>query len=68
MIVDGEKSVAKALVDIGPSCGDVLLQEALRHLSVDLVHLKQMEFFAKAFFVCVAQECAKIMCVVFSYI
>jgi hypothetical protein len=54
MIIDGKEFVAKALVDVRCGCGDVSLEEAVRFLSVDLMCLKRMEFFAKAFFARVA--------------
>jgi len=66
MIIDNEEFVAKALVDVGHGRGDVTLQEQVRLLSADLVHLKRMDFFAKSFFAHVAQEDAKITCVPFS--
>lgn len=68
MIIAGEEFVAKVLVDVGYGHGDVLLDEAVRLLLVDLVYLKQMEFFAKAFFAHVAQEGAEITCAIFSFL
>jgi hypothetical protein len=68
MIIGGEEFVAKALVDVGCGHGDVSLDEAVQLLSADLVCLKQMEFFAKAFFACVAQEGADITCAIFSFL
>ena len=50
MIIEGERFVAKKLVDIGKGRRSVPLPEAVRHLSADLVRLKGMEYFAKGFF------------------
>ena len=55
------------LVDIGHGHGNVSLQGATRLLSADLVRLKRMEFFAKAFFARVAQEGAEITCMLLFY-
>jgi len=65
MIIAGKEFVAKVLVDVGRGHGDVSSDEAVQLLSADLVHLKQMESFAKAFFACMAQEGAEITCVIF---
>ncbi|KAN0111405.1 hypothetical protein V8E52_008561 [Russula decolorans] len=42
--------VAKKLIDTGNGRGHVPLPEAVRFLSADLVRLKRMEYFSKAFF------------------
>jgi hypothetical protein len=68
MIIAGEEFVAKALVDVGRGHGDVSLDEAVRLLSADLVRLKWMEFFAKAFFARVAHEGAEITCAISSFL
>ena len=67
MIIGGEEFVAKALVDVGRGHGDVSLDEAVQFLSADLVHLKRMEFFAKAFFAHIAQEGAETTCAIFPF-
>lgn len=65
MIIAGEEFVAKALVDVGRGHGDVSLDEAVQFLSADLVRLKRMEYFSKAFVSRVAQEGAETTCVFF---
>lgn len=50
MIIEGDQFVAKKLIDTGNGRGHVSLPEAVRFLSADLVRLKRMEYFAKAFF------------------
>ena len=50
MLIKGEQFVAKKLVDMGNGRGPVPLPEAVRLLSADLVRMKWMEYFAKAFF------------------
>jgi hypothetical protein len=67
MIIAGEEFVAKALVDVGRGHGDVSLDESVRFLSADLVRLKRMEYFAKAFFARVAQEGAETTCIIFLF-
>ena len=65
MIINGEQFVAKKLVDTGNGRGHVPLPEAVRFLSADLVRLKRMEYFAKAFFTRGVQEGAELTCTVF---
>ncbi|KAN0109248.1 Protein kinase-like domain containing protein [Russula decolorans] len=50
IIIAGEQFVAKKLIDTGNGRGHVPLPEAVRFLSADLVRLKRMEYFSKAFF------------------
>jgi hypothetical protein len=65
MIIGGEEFVAKKLVDTGNGRGHVPLPEAVWLLSVNLVRLKRMVYFAKAFFICGEQEGAKLTCMFF---
>ena len=65
MIIKGEQFVAKKLVDTGNGRGHIPLPEAVRFLSADLVRLKRMEYFAKAFFTRGEQEGAELTCMVF---
>ena len=62
MIIKGEQFVAKKLVDTGNGQGHVPLPEAVLLLSVDLVQLRQMEYFAKVFFTWGEQEGAELTC------
>jgi hypothetical protein len=64
MIIEGKRFVAKKVVDIGNGCGNVPLPEAVWLLSADLVWLKQMDYFAKAFFVCGEREGAELTCTI----
>jgi hypothetical protein len=52
MIIGGEQFVAKKLVDVVNGHGNAPLLEAVWLLSADLVQLKWMDYFAKAFFAC----------------
>ena len=66
MIIKGKQFVAKKLVDTRNGRGCVSLPEAVRLLSADLVRLKRMEYFAKAFFARGEQEGADLTCAIFS--
>ena len=66
MIIKGEQFVAKKLVDTRNDCGCVPLPEAVWVLSADLVWLKWMEYFVKAFCAQGEQEGAELTCVIFS--
>ena len=68
MIIEGERFVAKKLVDIGKGRGSVPLPEAVRLLSADLVRLKRMEYFAKGFFARGEQEGAELTCTFFLFV
>ena len=61
MIIEGDQFVAKKLIDTGNGHGHVSLPEAVQFLSADLVRLKRMEYFAKAFFTWGEWEGAKLM-------
>jgi hypothetical protein len=65
MIIEGERFVAKKLVDTGNGRGHVPLPETVRLLSADLVRLKRMEYFTKAFFARGEQERAELTCAIF---
>jgi hypothetical protein len=65
MIIKGEQYVAKKLIDTGNGRGRVPLSEAVRFLSADLVRLKRMEYFTKAFFMRGEQEGAELTCTFF---
>jgi hypothetical protein len=67
MIIEGKQFVAKKLVDVGNGCGNVSSLEAVWLLSADLVQLKWMDYFAKAFFACGEQEGAKLTCTIFLF-
>ena len=64
MIIEGKQFVAKKLVDVENGHGNVPLPEAVWLLSADLVQLKQMDYFAKAFFACSEQEGAESTCTI----
>ena len=64
MIIEGEQFVAKKPVDTGNGHGCVPLPEAVRLLSADLVQLKRMEYFAKAFFTRGEREGAELTCMI----
>ena len=51
MIIDDKEYVAKELVDIGTGRGDLTLEEAAIFLTADLIRLKRMAYFARAFFI-----------------
>ena len=61
MIIEGDQFVAKKLVNTGNGRGHVSLPEAVQFLSADLIRLKRMEYFAKAFFTWGGQEGAELM-------
>lgn len=65
MIIEGEQFVAKKLVDTGKGRGHVPLPDAVRFLSADLIRLKRMDFFAKAFFTRGEQDGAELTCMIF---
>ena len=68
MIIEGEWFVAKKVVDIGNGHGNVPLPEAVWLLSADLVWLKWMDYFAKAFFAHSEQEGAELTCMISLFI
>jgi len=49
MVIGGQEYVAKKLVDAGRGQGNLTLDEEAQSLSADLIRLKRMEYFAKAF-------------------
>jgi len=65
MIIKGEQFVAKKLIDTGNGRGHVPLPEAVQFLSADLIRLKRMEYFAKAFFTRGEREGAELTCTIF---
>ena len=62
MIIKGEQFVTKKLMDTRNGHGHVPLPEAVWLLSMDLVWLRQMEYFAQAFFTWGEQEGAELTC------
>jgi|SRR5882724_1805418 len=62
MIIKGEQIFAKKLMDTVNGHGCVPLLEAVWLLSMDLVWLRQMEYFVKAFFAWGEQEGTELTC------
>jgi hypothetical protein len=61
----GRAVCCQKLIDTGNGRGHVPLPEAVRFLSADLVRLKRMEYFSKAFFTRGEREGAELTCMIF---
>ena len=64
LIINGEQFVAKKLVDTRKGCGNLSLPEEVRFLSANLVQLKRMDHFLKAFLLRAERESAEITCAI----
>jgi hypothetical protein len=62
LIIGDEEYVAKKIVDAGHGRGNVSVDEECCLLEAELIRLKRMDTFAKAFFVMVTQRSAEITC------